>query len=394
MGKVAAVIPAAGQGKRMGTGQNKVFLSLRDKPVLAYTLDIFQVCGLIDEVVLVAAHDEIPLIKENIIDRYGFSKVKKVIAGGKERQDSVAAGLAELDDSVELVVVHDGARPLLLPSQLEEIIRWAMQKETAVAAVPVKDTIKAADPFGKVLNTPERVSLRAVQTPQVFRRDLLATAYRKAMQEGFRGTDDASLVERLGVSVYLVEGSYENIKLTTPEDMEVAEAILTKRDQAKGQIRMGSGYDVHRLVEGRKLILGGVEIPHTTGLLGHSDADVLLHAIMDALLGAAALGDIGRHFPDNQEQYRNISSLKLLAHVAGLIRKWGFVVGNLDATIVAQRPKLAPYIPDMIENIAKTLNINEMQVNIKATTTEGLGFTGREEGIEAHALACLKAADY
>ena len=390
MGKVVALIPAAGQGKRMGASVNKQLLNLADKPILAHTLEIFQSSSLIDEIVLVAAQDEISLIKEQVVKPFNFSKVSKIVSGGKERQDSVRAGLAVLSDLTEWVVVHDGARPLLLLAKLENLIRIAWDLEAVIAAVKVKDTIKQADCESQVVATVPRENLWAVQTPQIFRKDVLTRAHAAALETGFVGTDDASLVERLGVKVCVAEGSYDNIKITTPEDMTMAESILRRRGNGeRNSLRIGFGYDVHRLVPSRDLILGGVKIDYATGLLGHSDADVLIHAIMDAILGAAAMGDIGRHFPDSEEKYKGISSLKLLGHVAAILQGAGFRVGNIDATIVAEKPKLAPYIPAMVKNISEMLNIGIDKVNIKATTTEGLGFTGIGEGMAAHAVAAL-----
>lgn len=224
--------------------------------------------------------------------------------------------------------------------------------------------------------------------PQGFKVDLLRQAHEQAQRDGFLGTDDASLVERLGVPVQLTEGSRRNIKLTTPEDLLMAEAFFA--EQALPALRVGQGYDVHRLVEGRPLILCGVTVPHTLGLLGHSDADVALHALMDAMLGAMALGDIGKHFPDTDEAYRGISSMLLLRHVVALLKAHHARVTNCDVTIVAQKPKLLPYIPQMRQNVADALELPLARVNIKATTTEKLGFEGEEKGISAQAVCMVQ----
>jgi 2-C-methyl-D-erythritol 4-phosphate cytidylyltransferase/2-C-methyl-D-erythritol 2,4-cyclodiphosphate synthase len=227
---------------------------------------------------------------------------------------------------------------------------------------------------------------------------LLRKAHSQAAQDNFLGTDDAVLVERLGIPVKIVQGNYQNIKITTPEDLIVAGALLntpdnldpTAEDGGQSRVgRMGIGYDVHRLVEGRKLIIGGVEIPYPQGLEGHSDADVLLHAIKDAMLGAAGLGDIGRHFPDSDVQYKGISSLVLLTKVRDLISQQGWQVNNVDAIVIAEKPKLAPFIALMNHTIAAALGVETDRVNIKATTTEGLGFTGRREGIASQAIVSL-----
>lgn len=215
-----------------------------------------------------------------------------------------------------------------------------------------------------------------MQTPQGFDTAAIKAAYEAAYAEGFYGTDDAGIAERAGLEIRIVPGSYDNIKITTREDLSM-------------ETRVGTGYDVHRLEEGRKLILGGVDIPFERGLLGHSDADVLVHAIMDALLGAAALGDIGKLFPDTDDRYKGISSIELLKNVREAIENAGYSICNIDATLIAQKPRIAPYIEDMRTNIAAALSIEKDRVSVKATTTEKLGFTGRQEGMEAQAVCIL-----
>ncbi len=232
MGKVAALIPAAGQGKRMDSGVNKLLLPLETKPVLAHTLAVFQACSLIDEIIVVAAPEEKDIIREKIVKSLGFTKVRQVVAGGRERQDSVRLGLDSISPDMKWVVVHDGARPLLLLPQLEEIIRQALEHGSVITAVPVKDTIKRVDSQNRVMSTVPRHELWAVQTPQVFPRSLLARAHAEARSAGWVGTDDAALVEKLGEPVHVVMGSYENLKLTTPEDMVVAGAILSRRRES------------------------------------------------------------------------------------------------------------------------------------------------------------------
>ena len=263
-----------------------------------------------------------------------------------------------------------------------------------MAAVALKDTVKRVDDGGVVVDTPPRDRLRAVQTPQTFEAGLIRRAH-AAYALGERATDDAALAERMGIAVRLTEGDVENIKLTTPEDLLLAREVILKREgkkEEKPMMRIGHGYDVHRLVEDRKLILCGVEIPYTLGLLGHSDADVALHALMDALLGAAALGDIGRHFPDTDPAYKGADSGRLLDHVVALLEEKGYTVGNVDVTIICQRPKLKDYIEQMRENVARHLKVDVDCVNIKATTTEKLGFEGEGLGISSHAVACIEKA--
>ncbi|WP_337986699.1 2-C-methyl-D-erythritol 4-phosphate cytidylyltransferase [Dehalobacter sp. DCM] len=387
---IAVIVPAAGRGKRMGGQGNKLLLELAGTPVLIYTLKTMQDCPYINEIIIPASNEDIAVIK-GLVSDYHLSKVTAVIEGGAERQDSVFQSLQAVSPDIEFVMVHDGARPLLRPGDLELFLEKTVDMDAAIMAVPLKDTIKKVDDQGWVLETPQRDKLRAVQTPQIFRRTLLEKVHKIAREETYYTTDDASLLEWRGYPVSVIEGSYENIKVTTPEDMLWAETILNRR---KGEIPMkraktGLGYDVHALVEGRPLILGGVEIPHTKGLLGHSDADVLIHAVMDAILGACALGDIGKHFPDSDPQYRGISSKTLLAEVVRLIENEGYQLGNLDCIIIAQKPKVSPYIDQMRINLAEILRANIQSVSVKATTTEQLGFEGREEGISAQAIVCL-----
>ncbi|BBB91325.1 MAG TPA: 2-C-methyl-D-erythritol 4-phosphate cytidylyltransferase [Methylomusa anaerophila] len=392
---VTAIITAAGQGRRMGAGFNKVLMPLGEHPVLVHTLSAVAACADVNRMVVTAAADEIEAVKSLIV-RQGLQAVCQVVAGGNERQYSIDNALSLIPEDEDIILVHDGARPLIDPQLIKEVIAAALVYQAAVLAVPVKDTIKTVNNEKYVTDTLERSKLWAIQTPQAFHGRLLKEAYCKAKQEEYLGTDDASLVERIGIPVKIVAGSYRNIKITTPEDLIVADALLNAGQSPKKEahnrmqsVRVGIGYDVHRLTTGRKLILGGVEIPHTHGLEGHSDADVLLHAIKDALLGAAALGDIGRHFPDSDDQYKGASSLALLEKVRNILFIEGYRIINIDATIVAQQPKLAPYMPAMNINVASVLNMGAGQVNIKATTTEGLGFAGRREGIAAYATVSI-----
>ena len=381
-----AIIPAAGQGKRMGGQGNKLLLELAGTPILVYTLRVFAACPYIREIIIPAAVQDIPAI-QTILRKNNLSNRAIVIEGGQQRQDSVYKAISALSRDTNRVIVHDGARPLLTSQELNRFLEETQEFEAAIMAIPLKDTVKKVDHQEWVLETPSREYLRAVQTPQVFQRNLLAKTHTRAAQENFYATDDAALLEWQGYKVKVLQGSYENIKVTTPEDLLIADAILKRR--RGDNMRIGQGYDVHALVQGRPLIIGGVEIPHHNGLHGHSDADVLVHAIMDALLGACALGDIGKHFPDSDANYKDISSLKLLGQVINLIKDQGYVIGNLDSIIIAQKPKFAPYIEKMRGNLAEVLDIGIDRISIKATTTEHLGFEGREEGISAQAVVCL-----
>ena len=383
---VTAIIAAAGSGRRMGREVNKVFLPLAGQAVLARSVAAVAACPEVDGLIVVVAPGE-EAQATGLLAPLDLAKPWRVVAGGRERQHSVANALAAVPQAARLILIHDGARPLIDAAAVAAAIAAAREHGAAGVAVPVKDTIKAVDAVGCIVATPDRSTLWAIQTPQVFAASLLRRAYAAAERDGVLATDDAALVERLGHEVKIVAGSYRNLKITTPEDLTVARALL--ESEAHSMQRIGTGYDVHRLVAGRPLILGGVDIPYERGLEGHSDADVLLHAVKDALLGAAALGDIGRHFPDSDPAYKGASSFRLLAIVGEKLAAAGWRAYNIDAVVIAERPKLAPHIPAMNANIAAALGIAAGQVNVKATTTEGLGFTGRGEGIAAQAVATI-----
>ncbi len=378
-----AIILGGGSGQRMGAKCNKVLLQIAGKSMIVRSVEAF--VPLVEQVVVVSREEDMPVMASELAQN-GLDV--PMVSGGATRQESVWRGLQALSGQCGGVLVHDGARCLVTADVIQRCMVSVEKCGTGVAAVPVTDTIKTVSDANIALDTPNRASLRAVQTPQGFKVDLLRRAHEQAQRDGFFGTDDASLVERLGVPVQLTEGSRRNIKLTTPEDLLMAEAFFA--EQALPALRVGQGYDVHRLVEGRPLILCGVTVPHTLGLLGHSDADVALHALMDAMLGAMALGDIGKHFPDTDEAYHGISSMLLLRHVVALLKAHHARVTNCDVTIVAQKPKLLPYIPQMRQNVADALELPLARVNIKATTTEKLGFEGEEKGISAQAVCMVQ----
>lgn len=384
--KFGAVLLAAGNSTRMGGSRSKVLEELEGRPALCRSLEVLDRCPLIGEICLVCREqdraDMLPLTS-------GLNTPVRVVPGGAQRQDSVEQGVEALTGPWEYVAIHDGARPLVTEEVLAAVCRDAMAHGAATAAVPSKDTCKLADGAGFVAATPARDRLWAVQTPQAFSLALYREALEKARAAGQSYTDDCQLIEAAGGKVKLTMGDYRNIKLTTPEDLLAARAYLGG-EGGKKTVRIGYGYDVHRLVEGRKLILAGVDVPFEKGLLGHSDADVIAHAVADALLGAAALGDIGHLFPDTDPRYDGADSLKLLAEVCRLLREKGFSIGNIDATLLAQRPKIAPHIVQMRENLAAACGIAVDQVSVKATTEERLGFTGREEGMAASAVCLLE----
>ena len=390
----AAVIVAAGRGARMGMERNKVLYPVCGEPVIVRTARAFTGSGLFDGGVVIVTGARDMEDMRAMLDRGGVH-VRAIVEGGRDRQESVRRGIAACDPGADIIAIHDGARPLVTREVITATIDSARRYGSGVAAVPLKDTVKRVDESGLVVETPQRDLLRAVQTPQTFDAALIRAAHARYADSDVRATDDAMLIEWTGHAVHLTPGDPENIKLTTPEDMLLAGQVILRREGRKEApaMRIGHGYDVHRLVEGRKLILCGVEVPYERGLLGHSDADVALHALMDALLGAAALGDIGRHFPDTDPAYAGADSGRLLDHVVALLHEKGYDVANADVTIICQRPKLKGYIEQMRENVAAHLKVDPDCVNVKATTTEKLGFEGEGLGISSHAVACIEKKD-
>ncbi|MBR3503669.1 MAG: 2-C-methyl-D-erythritol 2,4-cyclodiphosphate synthase [Clostridia bacterium] len=376
-----AVVVAAGRGERFGQPYNKVFHPLNGRSVLMRCLDALEASGAFDGAVLVLSERDLPGY-EALCAREGRPALVRAIAqGGATRQESVYNGLALVPAGARIVAIHDAARPFVTAGIIRAVIESAEVYGSGVPGAPVTDTIKLLDGQGMAVETPPRERLCAVQTPQTFQYALIMRAHEQARAARYQSTDDAALYEKYIGKVRIVSmpECADNIKVTTQRDVSAYECPY----------RTGTGYDAHRLVEGRRLVLCGEEIPYEKGLLGHSDADVAVHALMDALLGAAALGDIGRHFPDSDERYRGISSLLLLDRVRELLCEAGYRPVNVDVTIVAQRPKLKDYMPTMRENIAKRLRLDISCVNVKATTTEGMGFEGEGQGISAQAAALI-----
>lgn len=374
--KTGVIIAAAGSGTRMGAEGNKIFLSLDGKPIISHSLELFAAMDEIAEIVVVTRKVDLQIVQDLM---EGVTKPYQVISGGSERQESVYKGLKSLSTDLDWVLIHDAARPYLT-ADLVRAGLVAVREHLAVGiGVPTKDTIKQVkESF--VVETLPRNELWAVQTPQLFSYSLIMKAHEEAVKHGFSATDDCALVENLGQSVHMIEGDYANLKITTPEDLPQQQNFL-----------IGFGYDVHRLVEGKPLVLGGLEIPYEKGLLGHSDADVVTHAIMDAILGAMGRGDIGELFPDTDAKYKGISSIILLEHVLGILHGNKLEINNLDITIMAQKPKLSPYKVNMRDNLANIMQISEKRINVKATTCEGLGFVGREEGIVVQVVVSLRS---
>ena len=383
----SAVIAAGGSGTRMGGNVPKQFVRIGGIPIIVRTLLKFETCSDIDEIIVVVRDCYIETVKI-LLDEYKITKRTRIVKGGATRQASVLNGINAA--SGRFVFIHDAARPFVTPEQISEVVSETHRFGAATLGVPIKDTLKTVKKDGMISETVDRENKYSIQTPQGFEIEMIRAAHREAERKGVSVTDDCALAELSGASVKVVEGSSLNIKLTTPEDIILAEGILNSEKGETEQVRVGLGYDVHRLVKERELILGGIKIPYELGLLGHSDADVLLHSIMDAMLGAAALGDIGTHFPDTDEKWRGADSCMLLAAVRNILKENGFSVVNIDATIIAQKPKLADFIPHMREKISEVLEISAACVSVKATTTEKLGFCGRGEGIAAEAICMIK----
>ena len=381
---VTAVILAAGIGSRMGSRTTKQRMNICGKSVLWHCVKAFSDCRDITSIVIVCRECEVSWARKTVAE---FDKILAVIPGGETRAESAKIGFNSVPEKTDFVAIHDAARCLVTEKIISDVVKAAYKNCAATAATAVVDTLKSVDK-GMITCTVSRDGLFSAQTPQVFKKSMYAKALLEVSQdEGI--TDDNMLIERIGGKVAVVDTGRENIKITTKSDLEYAEYVINRRYEM-GDVRIGHGYDVHRLVEGRRLILGGVEIPYEMGLLGHSDADVLTHAIMDALLGACGLGDIGRHFPDTSSEFKDISSLELLSRVSRLISKVGYKIVNIDATVVLQKPRVAPIIEEIVSNYANILKISKSRINIKATTEEHLGFTGRLEGISAHAVASVK----
>ncbi len=377
---VSVIIAAAGQSSRMGSDISKQLLEISGKTVLEYSLDAFSKSEYVKEIIVSSKKEEVETVS-SLCDKY--KKVKCVVEGGSIRQESVYKAMMQVSSESQIVAIHDAARPLISTEEIDNIILCANEHGAVCPVSKIADTVKKVSD-NVITETLDRSVLFLASTPQTFKTEIYREALAK-IKDGQIFTDDCSIVENNGVKVHTYVMEKDNTKITTISDL-----IGVSHKLEKNCLRVGHGYDVHRLVSDRALIIGGVNIPHETGLLGHSDADVLVHAIMDAILGGAGLGDIGRHFPDTDKEFLGISSIELLKRVKSLISKEGYSIENIDATIVAQAPKLSPHIPEMISNIAIALDVSPSQVNVKATTEEHLGFTGEKLGISAHSVVMLK----
>src|SRR5512138_1444454 len=378
--RVTAIVAAGGSGVRAGVA--KQWLVLGGETVLRRSARLLAACPAVDDLVAVVPPGE---EGRGLAELEGLGRPARAVAGGAARADSVRNGLAAAEGAA-IVLVHDAARPFATADLAARVAEAAARDGAALAALPVTDTVKRAaaggDAAPRVAETLDRRTLWLAQTPQGFRRDLLLRAYAAAGAGASAATDECALVEAIGAPVTLVPGDAGNFKITSADDVARARAAL------EAPVAMGVGYDTHRFAAGRRLVLGGVEF-EGDGLLGHSDADVCAHAIGDAVLGAAGLGDLGRHFPDTDPRWKGVSSLVLLREIARKAAERGWRVGNCDVTLAARRPKIAPRAEEMRARLAEALGVGAAQVNVKATTGEGMGFVGREEGIAAHAVALL-----
>lgn len=414
---VTAIIAAGGQGRRLGGDRPKQLLSVGGRPMLERSVAAFLGHPAIDALIVALPQglvdDPPPYLHPAAL--HGAGKPVRLVAGGGRRQDSVANAFGAADAESDIIVIHDAARPFASADLIARTIAAAAESGAALAAVASRDTVKLTQPPSRVvpgfsrtvIETLPRESIYLAQTPQAFRRDVLAQAIAAAARTPLDATDEATLVERAGRPVRLVEGEATNIKITTAEDLPIAEAIArSARDRSAESLalqsqqereplsraeRIGTGYDLHRLVEGRPLVLGGVTIPSPAGALGHSDADVVCHAATDAILGAACLGDIGRHFPDTDPRWKDASSLDLLTRAAALVAGQGFEIGNLDVTVVLEKPKIKDHIDAMRAAVAAAIGVDAARVSIKGKTNEGVDAIGRGEAIAAHAIVLIRA---
>ncbi len=387
---VSAILAAAGRGTRLGAAAPKQMLALGDRTILQRSFEIVETHDQIDEIVVALPADLASAPPPYLVSG---RKPVRIVDGGPRRQDSVANAFRQVSGSAGVIVIPDAARPFASADLFSRVIEAAAKGGAAIAALQASDTVKeatAAPGVRIVSRTLPRESIYLAQTPQAFTRQILEEAIELSARTLGNATDEASLAEQAGHPVRLVDGEPSNIKITTQQDLDVSNALLRQAgSEAGASMRVGIGYDLHRLEAGRPLLIGGVRIPHDTGLAGHSDADVLCHAVTDAILGAAAAGDIGRHFPDTDPRWKGADSIELLKAAAAIVRAAGYGVSNVDAVIIAERPKLAPHISGMRANIAQALGIDPARVSVKGKTNEKIDALGRNEAIAVHAVAML-----
>ena len=379
---VTAIIVAGGRGVRFGGAQPKQFSLLAGRPILQHSVEAFLNSNVISDVI-VALPDELAADPPAYLQ--SSFKPLQVVAGGARRQDSVARAFARVPGDAEIVVIHDAARPLVSDAVIQRTIDAAASGGAAIAALRAHDTVKRAGTDGVITATLPREEIFLAQTPQAFRVSVL----RDALAMADDATDEAALAERAGHHVRVVDGDPRNLKVTTVDDLAMAERLVSGGRAAVPALRIGNGYDLHRLVAGRPLILGGVTIPFEKGLQGHSDADAVCHAVTDAILGASGTGDIGRHFPDTDAAWKDANSIDLLRRAAAIVRDTGYAFVNIDVTVIAQRPKLSPYAEAMQRNLSGALGISPGQISVKGKTNEGVDSMGAGESIAVHAVALI-----
>jgi 2-C-methyl-D-erythritol 4-phosphate cytidylyltransferase/2-C-methyl-D-erythritol 2,4-cyclodiphosphate synthase len=377
---VGVVIVAAGRGERFGGGMPKQLRPLGGQSLLQRSVAVFERRTDVEALVVVLPAE---LVADGPALVWSSSRPCRFVAGGLRRQDSVRLGVEALPPEIDVVLIHDAARPFADDALVERVIRGVRDVGAAVPALAARDTVKRRRPgTSMVAETIPRTEIWLAQTPQGFRRAIIEEAVALGMDDE-SATDEAMLAEQLGHPVALVEGSERNVKITTAGDMAAAQAALESAP------RVGTGYDLHRLVERRPLVLGGVIVPFDKGPLGHSDGDVLCHALVDAILGGAGAGDIGRHFPDTDPRWKGVAGLELLGRARAIAGEAGWRPTSVDLTVVLERPKLAPYVDEIRDRLAGALELTRNQIGLKAKTNEGVDAVGRGEAIAAHAVAVL-----
>ena len=378
---VSAIIAAGGRGLRFGGTEPKQLLSLRGEPILKRSVDAYLNCDLVSDVVIALPADLARRPPAYLQHRF---KPVTIVDGGERRRDSVANGFARTPEHADIIVIHDAARPLVTDAVIRRTIAAAAESGAAIAALRARDTVKRVSDGDAITATLPRDEIYLAQTPQAFRTSVLRDALRLSTD----ATDEAMLAEQAGYVVRVVEGDPRNLKITTPDDLTMAEHFVAGSTQAPA-LRIGNGYDLHRLVAGRPLILGGVRIAFEKGLEAHSDGDAICHAVTDAVLGAAGAGDIGRHFPDTDPAWKNADSIELLRRAAAIVRDAGYAIANVDVVVIAQKPKLAPHVAAICGNVAAALGCDASQVSVKGKTNEGVDSMGAGESIAVHAVALL-----
>lgn len=379
---VTAIIAAGGVGRRLGADVPKQMLEVGGQTILQRSVAAFTAHPRVTEVIVVVPDDV-------AVKPPAWLSDVRIVTGGTRRQDSVAAGVDALHQDTEIVLVHDAARPFVSAALISRAIDAAATHGAAIAAVPVTDTVKRVEglePMPAIAETLARDTIYLAQTPQAFTSRVIREAVALG-RSGVDATDDSALAEYAGHSVRIVLGEPGNVKITTAADLDAA-----RRSLAAVPARVGTGYDLHRLVEARPLVLGGVTVPSERGALGHSDADVICHAVTDAVLGAAGAGDIGRHYPDTDSRWKDAFSLDLLRDAVQHIRRLGFAVENVDVTVLLERPKISPHVAQIAASLAEALGVDADRVSVKGKTNEGMDAIGRGEAIAAHAVALLRRA--